>query len=514
MSSGFQFQGKESRRDSGSPQEFATQVLGMIVADIECIQDQNGDPYLRVKETGRVRTIEGTLPGIRSWLSNRFMEVAAGQHPPPKLIGTMVDSLIARCMASSKSKVDYRVTMVEDYYGLPAIFYDQGTDDWASIVVTPDHVGRDHPPFMPFRRSEGMKDLPPLVDEDADHRDVMELLQDVAPLPDRDHEILRLGFLLASLWPEGPYPILSLVGPPECGKGYHTKIIRDLVDPVGAPFQGFPYQEVDLMLDAYNERILVLDNVTTIPPYANNALCRISTGGSMKKKRLYMDKTRVAVYVANPIVITSTDRVLNTPDLVSRSILLELPPISDEGRWDESKALRRFQELRPIIFRKLLSLIQCALGFTGRVKKQSRITPMFRVMTAAEEHLGWTKGTFERAYYRNRTLGHDSILSEYPYIAAIRDLIQEKLDAAANSSSSRTPTYWEGTYKELLNEFRERIPAHLRGVSWPSTERLLQSQLKQIETSLEDMGYLITWNIRKTRVGQRLRLEKERRSKR
>lgn len=497
-----------SRPQGTSQQDYAAQVLAEISREITCILDQNGDPYIRVHERGRFRLIEGTKDNIRGWLTEKFL-TKTGQHPPAKATGTLVDATLARCASCVKTQVDYRITRIEDYCGLPAICMDRGADDWGAILVTPDGITYEHPSPVPFRRSEGMRDLP-IPPEESPEISVMELLQEVAPLPEKDQEILRLGFILACLWPSGPYPILNLVGPPECGKGFQAKIIRDLVDPVQAIFQGFPFHEAELMLDAYNERLLVLDNVTAAPPYAFNALCRISTGGSLKKKRLYADKTRVAVHVCNPVIITSTERILTTPDLVARSILIELPRIPDEGRWDEAKALDKFRAARPLIFRKLLELIQVGLTFDGQVRRQSRITPMFRLMTAAERALGWVEGTFERAYYRNRSMGHDSIIAEYPYITAIRDILQERAEAIRDGNLTTNPA-WEGTAKDLLEEIRKRVGPHLRGPQWPSTERMLLSQLKQVEASLHDTGYQITWNTRRVRMGQQFRIERSQR---
>lgn len=370
---------------------------------------------------------------------------------------------------------------------------DLANDEGGMMVVTPAEIryepGSADPPCY-FRRPDGMRPLPSSLPGSTP---VLDLLQSVAPLPDYDSQLLRLAFLLACLWPEGPYPILSLTGPPESGKGFHAAVVRELADPVHGGFQGWPRSEEELLEQATGLRLLVLDNISQVPPWAFDALCRLSTGGALRKRRLYSQRAMATQPSKSPVIITSVDRILTTPDLVSRSMLIQLPHVPDEGRWDETMALDRVRAAAPYIIHELLSIVQGALFIRPEdITTTSRITPVFRLMAAAEARYGWFPGTFLRAYGRNRGAGHDTILSEYAWCEVIGRIL------ADNGGE------WEGTYSELLQVLRGRLS--FRGENFPNSAKMLSLQIARVQQSFLDMGIRFELDMARTRVGKKVRI--------
>lgn len=493
--------------------ELVSQQLAQI-ADryIIPMRDLYGVPYAALEIDGTVKTLEASTLSLRGFFSAAFYN-KFNEYPLKRITESAAEAVLAKCLDSHKQRIDYRVSIDVGVDGEPVICYDLGADDWGSMEVSANNIEHSVPARIRFRRADGMSQMEPATPGPRDVS-VTELLQQVAPLPNSDHEILRLGFIMAAMWPRGPYPLLSLVGPSESGKGYHAQVIKMLVDPVNAPMQGLPYHEADLLLDAFNERILVLDNITKFPSWGENALCRISTGGALKKRKLYQDRVRVAVKVNNPVIITSTNSIITAADLVSRSMFITLPSMSDTGRQDETDLLNEVRKVRPHILWELLKIVQKALKDAAPVQRSSRITPMFRLMLAAEEYLGWDKGSFERAYYRNRSVGHDSVLSDYSYVEVLRDLVNgvsTKTKEAGMSKRAQKAGAWEGTYSELLRTLRDRVPAAHRGPRWPETPHGLAMQLGAIGTAMEDVGFRITLNTGSTRLSPRVRIERAQR---
>ena len=484
-------------------------TLMAIASGFECLQNFEMEPYFRYTrlDCTALVTADAIPAKIRGVLANAYI-AQTGTEPSMKALNVVVETVLERCGASIPTQVPYRLcrAMVERE---TVLCLDLGSHEWGAVIVSPSR-GVQYTPLspIPFRRPEGTKPLP-IPTPDPHGRGVMDLLQEYAPLPTEEQQVLRLGFMLCCLWPVGPYPILSLTGPPESGKGYHARLIRETVDPVYAPFQGIPANERDLLLDCYQERVPVLDNISRLPGWGANALCRISTGASLKKKRMYADKARISVKVCNPLMVTSIGRVLTHADLVSRSIILELPRVPDKGRWDETDRLEEYEGVLPYVLHGLLVIIQSTLKRypTAMEEEQSRLTPLFRLMGVAERELGWGPGTFLRAYTKNRSLGHDSILDEIPYIIAIRDIVKE----AEMGAKAGTPApYWEGTSGELMRMLKDRVAPSLRGDDWPTSEKDLTNQLRDIAPSLEDLGFRFTYNVRHTRLGRLHRLQRRR----
>src|SRR5256886_5689169 len=96
---------------------------------------------------------------------------------------------------------------------------------------------------------------------------------------DGDYRLL-VTWLLAALRPRGPYPVLVLHGEQGSAKSTTARVLRMLIDPNGAPLRAEPHDDRDLMIAATNGWIVALDNLSHLPPWLSDALCRLATGGA------------------------------------------------------------------------------------------------------------------------------------------------------------------------------------------------------------------------------------------
>src|SRR5262245_32707152 len=99
-------------------------------------------------------------------------------------------------------------------------------------------------------------------------------------LPAPDKFVLVVAWLLAALQQGGPYPLLVIAGEQGSAKPVLTKILRALIDPNAAPTRAAPREERDLMIGANNGHILAFDNLSGLPSWLSDALCRLASGGS------------------------------------------------------------------------------------------------------------------------------------------------------------------------------------------------------------------------------------------
>jgi len=474
---------------TGKRDEHSVRLSDITANHIVCMRDPYDTSYVGFDIQDTIQIHEASVSVIRGFLADRYY-AEFGEYPPKRLLDGMAESVMSKCLVAPVDDLAYRVRRADD-----GIYYDLGLDDWGSFKLGID--GRMQylsPSPVYFRRTSGMDKL--ALPENMSPACLLPLLQELAPLHNTDQELLRLGFLLSCLWPEGPYPIMNLYGPPESGKGYHSRVIRMIVDPVRAPLQGIPHQEQELLLEASRERLLVLDNVSRLPVWGSNALCRISTGTAYRRKRLYTDSAVMTLHVCNPILVNSVEQVLVAPDLVSRALFIDLPPMPDAGRIDENDMLAKVSEALPRILYALFAIVSNSLNHPPTVTIQSRLTPTFRLMTTAEKMLGLDAGTFHRAYNRNRSVGHDVVLAEYAYLSTVRDLVED--------GNGR----WEGLAKDLLGTLNTRVKSPLRGENWPTSAFMLTKQLRGMSNSLADVGFKVEFNVNRMRMGSGIRLSR------
>ena len=113
-----------------------------------------------------------------------------------------------------------------------------------------------------FQRTGGMLPLP--MPERGGHLD--ELKQFLNLDWTGDDWLLLLGWMVACLYHAGPYPVLILVAEQGSGKSTFCRVLRQLLDPSMAAVRAAPRDQHDLFIAAENSRLIVLDNLSGIPP--------------------------------------------------------------------------------------------------------------------------------------------------------------------------------------------------------------------------------------------------------
>ena len=150
-----------------------------------------------------------------------------------------------------------------------------------------------------------------------------------------------IAFMVQALYPEGPYPVLSLSGEQGSAKTTAARILISLIDPKMAPLRTMPSNERDLMLDALNSRLLAFDNVSNIRPAMSDAFCRISSGGGLSTRQLYTDSEQIVFEAQRPIILTGINESARRGDLVDRTVSVKLQRIPPSRRISEATVSNR-----------------------------------------------------------------------------------------------------------------------------------------------------------------------------
>ncbi len=200
-----------------------------------------------------------------------------------------------------------------------------------------------------FRRPAGMLALPLPARGGS-----IEALAPFLNLPNRDDFVLVVAWLLGALRAGGPYPLLAISGEQGSAKTVLSKLLRALVDPSVAPVRALPREDRELFIAANNGHVLAFDNLTRLPPWLSDTLCRLASGGAFAVRRLYTDQDEVLFAAARPVVLNGIEEVITRPDLGDRAIFITLSPISETQRRPEQAIWREFELARPQILGALL----------------------------------------------------------------------------------------------------------------------------------------------------------------
>lgn len=302
---------------------------------------------------------------------------------------------------------------------------------------------------------------------------------------DEDFALAR-AWLHSALRGRGPYPILVLTGEQGSAKSTFAAILRALIDPNSAPLRALPREERDLFIAATNAHVLCFDNVSGVPFWISDALCRIATGGGFALRMLFTDQDEVLFDAQRPIIQNGIDDVVERPDFADRSIFSRLDPIPEEKRKLEKDLWCDFERDRPAILGALLDDV--ARGLNRLPKIKLRHTPRMADFAA------WgvacepdNKPIFETAYADNR----DDIVA---------NVIESDVVSSTLLQFMCGRFEWRGNASELLLELTQLAGQTItRSKKWPVDAARLSGRLTRAATFLRKAGI----EIERPRDGKR-----------
>src|SRR5690606_10811672 len=118
-------------------------------------------------------------------------------------------------------------------------------------------------------------------------------------------------------------PAMHLSGEQGTGKSTQARAVRRLIDPSASPLRAPPKEVRDLLVGALNGWVLAIDNISSINAQLSDALCRLSTGGSISERSLYTNCDEILIEVQRPIILNGIEDMAARPDLAERGLHIE-----------------------------------------------------------------------------------------------------------------------------------------------------------------------------------------------
>jgi putative DNA primase/helicase len=359
-----------------------------------------------------------------------------------------------------------------------AIYVDLCDEHWKAVEITAQgwHVV-EHPPVK-FLRSPSMRPLP-----EPEAGSLIEELRSYLNFKSDDDFVLAVAYLVGALRPKGPYPILVLNGEAGTGKSVFTRMLKTLVDPTAAPIRTLPREERDLLVSANNSWCLAFDNVSSMPPWMADALCRLATDSGFATRTLTTDKDETTFEATRPVILNGIPHLTDRADLADRAMTIHLSAISDADRRPQDEMEREFNEARPRFLGALLDAVSRALANVADVKldRAPRLADFAQWITAAEPGLGWEAGTFLKAYWANRRDEMEANFEADAVAVAIWELV-----------TKHRVERFEGTATQLLAELNDIVSdAVKRARFWPVDAARLGDRVSRATPVLKAKGCMV-----------------------
>jgi hypothetical protein len=437
--------------------------------------------YAKLKNNDHYENWDLESDFFKSWVIKRIYE----QKEKPPTQSAVADAintirgLISYNNSIPKKEISLRVG--GDYKEL---FIDLCNDSWEAIKINAEGWGVVSCPRTPFRRYKAMRPLP-----EPQRGGNIELLRKYVSC-EGDDFVLFVFWLIGAFSPVSPYPLMILQGTQGAGKSTHSKIARSLVDPNVGVIRSTPKNEQDLMISANSSWVMAYDNLSGIPTWLSDSLCRLSTGGGLSTRKLYSNDEETIFTATRPIILNGIDDIATRGDLADRSLIIHLQSISEQKRKSEKEYWEEFKNDHALIFGAICDILSSCIRNLPNVylDKLPRMADFAKWATAGEQQAGFESGAFMNAYNRNRSEAIEITLQNDIFISSLIKFMLERSE-------------WIGSPEKLLNQELGSYATEMdrRSKSFPKINTL-KNKLQRYKPQLEEVGIIFQHSKKRSGV--------------
>jgi hypothetical protein len=454
--------------DSSSPgQRQSDDVIDIGRDALELFHDEQERPHARRREGGPRGAFKIPSRECRRLLQRGYRE-EFGRYPSPQALTTGMDALAAEAVHEGpEEKVFLRVGG-----DTRQVLFNLADDAGRVVEAARDGWRVRSSAAVQFARRETIQAVPAPREGGS-----LDLLREFINVETEEDFILLVSWLVMTLCPSGPYPVLILQGEQGSAKSTASRVMKALADPVAAPVRSAPTGLRDLAVAAESNWVLVFDNLSGLPPWLSDAICRLSTGGGFGTRALYTDDEERVFDQMRPVILNGIDGVATRQDLLDRAIVVRLPKIPDGEYVAEATFWTRFEAARPQILGALFDGVSHAVDHLHDADAiaSPRMADFARWASAAAPRFGWTPDAFITAYEDNRATALRLSLDGSIVASKLDDWLREQRGS------------WEGTPTQLHGLLKQRVaPDQLR--RFPANAQALSRHLTLLAPALRTEG--------------------------
>lgn len=298
-----------------------------------------------------------------------------------------------------------------------------------------------------------------------------------------DDRLLHKVSLITRLLSQINHPIIVVYGIHGGSKTSTLRKDKYYIDPDRCDILGIPKGKDELAILLDKHYFLCFDNITSVSSEMSDLFCLAATGGVTIKRKLYTDDDEVILELKNPVNMSGINVVATKPDLLDRSILLELDNIAPNELKTEEKMWEEFNRERPVVLGMIFTILSKAIQIFPSLDLNilGRMADFTVWGFAIAEAAGIGGQNFLDAYLRNRNRANDEAIASHPVASAVIKLMENT-------------KYWSGNASDLMRELTaiansENIDT--KSFLWAKQPNTLSRRLNEVKTNLAQIGLAI-----------------------
>lgn len=465
--------------DGDGKRSQASRLVELALERFDLVMSEDGRPYGVARNGPNIALPLRGPRGLRTRLAAIFADVTRGTAPSQSALADALAVLEGYAGRKDPVPVHLRLARHGD-----SIVIDLGTADGRCAIVGPDGWRREPRSPVLFRRTALTSVIPdPVRDGDG-----LAALGGLLNASDAAFRLLA-GWMVSTLIPEIPHPILAFKGEQGTGKTTAARCVVQVIDPSPAPLRTAPRDVKQWVVVASASWAVCLDNVNAISGWLSETLCRAVTGDGNVDRALYTDDDVTVLAFRRVVMMTSIDAGHLDGDLAERLLLIELQPIAENARRTDAELTAAYAAIQAAIFASLLDLTAAVLKRLPDVRPETmpRMADFACVLQAVDDVTGWdTVASYAAAA--------DTIAAD----VLEGDQFGKAVDAMVRKQPECT---WTGTALQLLELVTPEKPPK----NWPKDATRTGGRLKRIAPLLRQAGISFDDSQRES-TGNRSRL--------
>ncbi|GAA0591508.1 ATP-binding protein [Kutzneria viridogrisea] len=407
------------------------------------------------------------LRRLRPLLAAQFYE-RTGIPPNGATLADAMRVIEGRALAGEPAGVSLRLARHGD-----GIVIDLGTADGRCVLVRPGHwkiLGRSP---VPFRRTKLTLPIP--VPVPGRTEEGLHALRGLINAEEREARLI-VGWMVTALVPDIARTVLLLTGEQGTAKSSLARTLVTTLDPTPAPTQSEPRDIRQWVVSANSSSVVCVDNLSTIPGWLSDAMCRAVTGEAMVDRQYYTNEDVSVQQFRRALILTSVDPGHIAGDLAERLMTVELQRIAASRRRDDEDLAAAAAAARPLILGAVLDLLASTLLQLPQVTLATlpRMASAARYLAALDQVTGWSTLP---DYLSRCDSGAADVVASSPVAEAVRRLV------AAEGE-------WTGSATELLAVLARHAGDPLPK-SWPKDSTRLSGTINRLAPALRQLGLAV-----------------------
>lgn len=438
------------------------------------------EPYAAIQKDNHCEVLDMKSHKFKLNLTKLFFDC---KNSAPGLDGLSQALKVLEMKAAfsgSERKLQRRISEEQDNF-----YYDLCDANWRVVQVNAEgcHI-ESNPPIL-FTRNKNM-DQQTEPDFSVEPKNLVALVKKHFRFKKESDTILFSVYLVTCFLPQIAHVILVLFGEKGAAKSTTMRMVKRIVDPAKQDLLSMPTSKADLAISLSNSYMPCFDNLDSLSAEKSDMLCMAATGGAFTKRTLYSDSDETILQFKRCVGLNGINIVATRPDLLDRSVLLELERIPKDERETEHTIWKEFEKDLPHFLGSIFNTLSAAMSLYDEVEldEVGRMADFTYWGYAIAEVLEVGGKEFLEAYLSNQDTANEEALGSHPVAAAVIAFMKNR-------------NTWAASVSELLKELetvaeRERINTNVK--TWAKDANVLSKRLNEVKSNLEEIG--IFYDIR------------------